>query len=281
MPINSSMCNTPASLPITPAKTIISICGSFPTPEQGENNSQTQKESESSSLNTSTARYSPSPLVKDIIENLGNEISAIIRGKDETIDYLFTERELARQNTLKTESLYLKEMANLLQSSGIEIAKSTAQIWALHLKFKGLEREKVSLASAFEAESFQLKKDIVDLRALKTDLEGNIVRLMAEMDEVKSDFEGQLAAKETLLEKAYLKAAENSNELDAKFKHIKELSSEITELKRENNALSREVGELKDRLGGYKRTWEQFKEGMDETLLGDEQRSKKAPGEEA
>ncbi|KAG4443396.1 hypothetical protein IFR05_001075 [Cadophora sp. M221] len=279
-PINN-MVNSSASLPRSPANTNISISSSSPASEKGDNHSQSQKDPKSSALAASTTRYTPSPLVKDIIENLGNEISTIIRGKDETIDYLLKEREAARQNALKTESIHLEEKANLLQTSGIEIAKSTAQIWELHLQVKKLEKEKARLASAFEAESFQLKKDVVDIRALNRDFQSDIDTLKSAMAEVKSDFEGKLAAKEDLLEKTSLKASEDSNKFDTNIKYIKELRREMVELNRENNALSREVGDLKDRFGGYKRTWEQFKEGMDESLVGAEHRSKRSAGEEA
>ncbi|KAH7364848.1 hypothetical protein BKA65DRAFT_473153 [Rhexocercosporidium sp. MPI-PUGE-AT-0058] len=243
--------------------------------EQRKDGPQSHKKPESLSSNIPKDRQPSSPLVRDIIENLSNDISTIIRSKDETIHYLFMEREVTSQNIIKTENLHLQEKAKLLQTSGIEIAKSTAHIWELHLKVKKLEGENSSLASKFEAESFRLKKDIVDLRTSKTESESKIQRVKNKLSEARSDFEEQLAAKEKLLGEDRLEAAKKSKELEARSKTIKELTKEILELNRDNDALSREVGDLKVRLGGYKRTWEQLKEGMDEMLDADGQRSKK------
>lgn len=143
------------------------------------------------------------------------------------------------------------------------------------MQVKKLEEKKNSLANTSQAEVFQLKKDVVDSSACKNELQREIDGLRREMSEAKSGFEGLLAAKDVLLEKVRVKSTEERKDLEAKDKNIGEMSSEIDELARHNNELSKEVGDLKDQLRGCKRTWDQFKEGMDEKLLLDEQPGKR------
>ncbi|PVH70913.1 hypothetical protein DL98DRAFT_540465 [Cadophora sp. DSE1049] len=272
------MTRNATNIPISPAKTIISIISSGSTSDDHGNDTQVHKKTDSALANASDSLppVAPSPLVKNLLDNLSVDISEIIRSKDNTIESLFIECEIARTNALKAENLHLQEKAKLLQRAGYDNAKSTARILELHLKIKKVEVQKESLAFSSQAESFQLKKDIIDLRAWKSEAESIVDGLHMKIREAKSDFEKQLAAKNNLMEQAKMEAVEGGKVLEAKDKKVKDLSNEVTELNRENNELLSELQDLKTRMGGYKRTGEQFKEGMDESLWVDEHRGQKA-----
>ncbi|KAK0108644.1 hypothetical protein ONS95_003437 [Cadophora gregata] len=264
--------------PPTPAKTIISISSSSGTSENGGDESQVDGRND---LALSSAREphtiaKPTPLVKSLLENLSGDLTKIISSKDDTIEQLFTECELARRNALEAENCHLQEKAEILQRAGCDIAKGTARILELHLRVKDLEGEKTALASTSQVEIFQLKKDIIDLKAWKSEAESIVETLHKERREAKAEFEEELAAKDHLLEQAKMKAMEDGKGLEARDKSVKELSNEIIQLNGHKTQLASEVKELKTRVEGYKRKWDAFKDSMDEALSTDEHLSKKA-----
>ena len=265
------------NIPISPAKTIISISSSSTMPENGEGDLPADIGPGLAPLHgkSSLTLVAPSPLMKDLLQNLSSDLSKIIRTKDETIEALIIECQVARRNALKAENLHLQEKAKILERAGHDNANSTARILELHLHVKNLEKEKENLESTSQAESFQLKKDIIDLRGCKSEAESIVEGFHKELREAKVDFEKKLAAKESLLGQANLKAGEDEMISEAKDKKVRELSKEVTELNRENNELLGELQDLKTRMGGYKRTWEEFRENMDESLWFDEHRGKK------
>ena len=274
---NDLMLADMANIPISPAKTFISINSSSPVSKNDEGNPPADTTSglappfAKSPLTIAT----PSPLIKDLLQNLSSDLSKIIQSKDETIEALFIECEVTRRNALKAENILLQEKAKILQRAGYDNANSTARILELHLHAKTLEKEKETLALTSQAQGFQLKKDIIDLRGWKSEAESIVEGLHKELREAKVDFEKKLAVKESLLEQANSKAMEDRQTLESRDRKIVKLSNEVEEQNRENNELLGELQDLKTRMGGYKRTWEEFRDNMEESLWVDEHRGKK------
>ncbi|KAH7400417.1 hypothetical protein BKA64DRAFT_778843 [Cadophora sp. MPI-SDFR-AT-0126] len=276
-----TMAQTPdtTNIPINLANTVISISSSPSlTSNINEDDAQVHPELELAIAHASDPLppLAP-PLVKSVLENLSTDLSKIIRSKDEIIEHLFNSYEITRRNALKAENLHLQEKARLLQRAGYDNAKSTARILELHLRVKDLEEEKERLASTCDSETFQLKKDIIDLRAWKSEAESVVEGLHKEIRETRSGLEKQLAAKDILLEQAQSRSCENAKGLETRDNKVKELTNEVTELNRESNELLRDVRDLKTQLRGYKRKWEEYKEAIDECLWVDEHQSKNAP----
>ncbi|XMA20725.1 hypothetical protein WAI453_013516 [Rhynchosporium graminicola] len=152
------------------------------------------------------------------------------------------------------------DKAKILGIAGLEIAKGTTYIWELRLQITRLGEEKTGLEEGLQAESFQLKKDVLDLQSSKVELEERVRDLEKERVELRGEFD------------------ENIKEREAELEELRGMAEEAEDLKTKNTGLVGEVTSLKEHLNGVKRTWEDVKEGMvkvDEKLYGSTAGSKK------
>ncbi|CZT06104.1 uncharacterized protein RAG0_11933 [Rhynchosporium agropyri] len=221
---------------------------------------------------------STSPAIDIPLDRLRGDIAAIIAQKDETIDLLFKQRDAARRDILEAEHHYLQDKAELLEIAGLEIAKGTTHIWELRLQITRLGVEKTGLEEDLQAESFQLKKHVLDLRSSKAELEERVEDLEKERVELRGEFEENIKEREAELEELRVKTLGEESILKNQDYKIKEMAKEAEDLKTKNTGLVGEVTSLKERLNGVKRTWEDVKEGMvkvDEKLYGSTAGSKK------
>ncbi|CZS94932.1 uncharacterized protein RCO7_06490 [Rhynchosporium graminicola] len=166
----------------------------------------------------------------------------------------------------------------ILGIAGLEIAKGTTYIWELRLQITRLGEEKTGLEEGLQAESFQLKKDVLDLQSSKAELEERVRDLEKERVELRGEFDENIKEREAELEELRVKTLGDEKILNNQDYKIKGMAEEAEDLKTKNTGLVGEVTSLKEHLNGVKRTWEDVKEGMvkvDEKLYGSTAGSKK------
>ncbi|KAL2060343.1 hypothetical protein VTL71DRAFT_9738 [Oculimacula yallundae] len=278
--LNANISNPESS----PARTYISINSSPATPLHRHNLRSKNRRQTASSWNNIASPQTVSPVIETSLQRLRDDIAIIIKEKDQSIDTLLEQRDAERRSYLEAENNHLEERAELLQTTGLEIAKGTAQIWELRLQVKELGQEKKDLEETLQAASFQLKKDVLDLRASKTELEEQVQELEREKAEMNVELEGRLKAKKDELEQAKTKSIEDGEKLQAQDEVNNKLVKDVAELLCENHKLASEVACLEGGLRGLKRTWEDFKEGVtrvDERFCSEDPRSKKIAADNA